>query len=115
MVGHSLGTVVALHFAALLPSIVAGLVLLGVARSASHIPFVRQRMLDMAGNARRNGIEWAAGLASTSKFPPPEKRSVDADLRQQVRKQVIGSDTELYALACEMMVDDIGFAHRSRL
>ncbi|KAK9776232.1 putative AB hydrolase-1 domain-containing protein [Seiridium cardinale] len=106
IIGHSLGTVIALHFAAQNPSIVAGLVLIGSARSASHIPFVRQRMLDMAANTRQNGIEWAAELASKSNFPPLEKRQVDDAIRAEVSKAVAGSDPEAYALTCEMMVDE---------
>lgn len=106
IIGHSLGTVIALHFTAQHPSFVSGLVLLGVGRSASHIPFVRQRMLDMATNTRQNGISWAAELASTSNFPPSDKRTVEANLRQEVKSQVAGSDPETYALICEMMVDE---------
>lgn len=63
-------------------------------------------MLDMVANTRQNGIKWAAELASTSNFPPSEKRTVEANLRQDVKNQVAGSDPETYALTCEMMVDE---------
>ncbi|KAH9903628.1 alpha beta hydrolase fold family [Xylariomycetidae sp. FL2044] len=106
IIGHSLGTVIALHYAARHPATVAGIALLGAARSASHIPFVRQRMHDMAANTRQNGIEWAADLASKSNFPPPEKREVKDDVRAEVFKAVAGSDAETYAQTCEMMVDE---------
>lgn len=109
IIGHSLGTVVALHFAAQNPSLVAGMVLLGAARSASHIPFVRQRMLDMAANTRQHGIKWAAELASTSNFPAADKRTVEEARRKEVGSQVAGSDAETYASTCEMIVSE---AHR---
>lgn len=95
-----------MHFAAQHPSVVAGLILLGSARSASHIPAVKERMLGMASNTRKNGIEWAAELASKSNFPPPDKRQVDDVVRSEVYKAVAGSNTEAYALTCEMMVND---------
>jgi 3-oxoadipate enol-lactonase len=43
IIGHSLGSVVALHVAAKHTSDIAGLILLGVGRSASHIPAVKER------------------------------------------------------------------------
>lgn len=106
LVGHSLGTAIALHFAAQNPSTVAGLVLIGAARSASHIPAVRERMLNMANSTRENGIKWAADLASKSNFASPDKRQVNESLRAEVAKAVEASDPEAYALTCEMMVDE---------
>ncbi|KAF3013041.1 hypothetical protein E8E14_009688 [Neopestalotiopsis sp. 37M] len=107
LVGHSLGTAIALHFAAQHPSTVAGLILLGTARSASHIAAVRERMMNMANSTRENGIAWAAELASKSNFAPEDKqRPVDDALRAEVAKAVGASDTEAYALTCEMMVDE---------
>ncbi|KAI0155967.1 Alpha/Beta hydrolase protein [Pestalotiopsis sp. NC0098] len=106
LVGHSLGTAIALHFAAQYPSTVAGLVLIGATRSASHIPAARERMLNMANSTRENGIKWAADLASKSNFASPDKRQVDDSLRAEVAKAVEGSDPEAYALTCEMMVDE---------
>lgn len=63
-------------------------------------------MLDMASNTREMGIEWAADLASTSNFPPDEKRKVNEMVRKAVHEAVVASDTESYALTCEMMVDE---------
>ena len=83
LVGHSLGTAIALHFAAENPSTVAGLVLIGVARSASHIPAVRERMLNMASSTREDGIKWAADLASKSNFAPADFEAMRLIARAQ--------------------------------
>jgi 3-oxoadipate enol-lactonase len=105
IIGHSLGSIVALHFAASNPSVVGGLVLLGVGRSASHIAVVRQRMLDMAAQTRKQGIDYAANMASTTNFPPDSERQVDPAARDFIRRQVAGSDPEGYAKTCEAVAD----------
>lgn len=64
-------------------------------------------MMNMANSTRENGIAWAADLASKSNFAPEDKqRPVDDALRAEVAKAVGASDTEAYALTCEMMVDE---------
>lgn len=95
-----------LHFSAQYPSLIAAICLLGATRSASHIPAVQARMLDMAKNTREKGAAWAAELASRSNFPPPEMRGVDEKLRKEVYDAVAASDAEGYALTCEMMADN---------
>lgn len=106
LIGHSLGAIVALHYAAQNPQRVAGLVLLGVGRAAGHIPAARQRMLDLAANVREKGIAFAADVASKSNFyeDTPE-RTADATVREAVRKAVAASDPEGYAKTCEAVVD----------
>lgn len=101
IIGHSLGSIIALHFAASNPSAIGGLVLLGVGRSASHIAAVRDRMLGMAAQTREQGIDYAANMASTTNFPPDSKRKVDPAAREFIRQQVAGSDAEGYAKTCE--------------
>ena len=66
--GHSLGAIVALHYAAKHPHSVGGLMLLGPGRAAGHIPAVRQRMLDLAAAVRKEGIKYAADIAAKSNF-----------------------------------------------
>jgi 3-oxoadipate enol-lactonase len=105
LIGHSLGSIVALHFAALNPSIVDGLVLIGVGRSASHITAVRERMLDMAAQTRTQGIKYAANMAATTNFPSDRERLVDPAARAFIRRQVAGSDPEGYAKTCEAVAD----------
>ena len=68
LVGHSLGAIVALHYAAKHPHSVGGLMLLGPGRAAGHIPVVRQRMLDLAAAVRKEGIMYAADIAAKSNF-----------------------------------------------
>ena len=106
ILGHSIGSIVALHYAARAPENVAGLVLFAAGQSASHIPFVRQRMLDLAAETRKQGIEYAADLAAKSNFPSDDQRTIDPAHRKAVRKAVAGSDPEGYAQMCEAIVSD---------
>jgi 3-oxoadipate enol-lactonase len=105
IIGHSLGSIIALHFAASNPSVVGGLVLLGVGRSTSHIAAVRERMLGMASQMRKQGIDYAAHIASTTNFPPDSTRQVDPTARDFIHRQVAGSDVEGYAKTCEAVAD----------
>ncbi|KAF6843920.1 alpha beta hydrolase fold protein [Colletotrichum musicola] len=106
IVGHSLGAIVALHYAAGNPDAVAGLVLLGPGRAAGHIPAARQRMLDLAAGVREKGIGFGADAAGRSNFyeDTPE-READPAAREAVRKAVAASDPEGYAQTCEAIVD----------
>jgi 3-oxoadipate enol-lactonase len=101
-VGHSLGSIVALHYAAKRPSEVRGLALVGVGRSASHIPAVRDRMLALATTLRDRGISAAADIASSSNFPAGDETT--AGMRREVQQTVESSDPEAYAQMCEAMV-----------
>ncbi|EFQ25719.1 hypothetical protein CGRA01v4_02208 [Colletotrichum graminicola] len=105
-IGHSFGAIVALHYAAKHSDAVAGLALLGAGRAAGHIPAVKQRMLQLASNARNLGIDFAANSAAESNFytDTPE-RSASPSARESVRKAVAASDTESYAQVCEALVD----------
>lgn len=93
-----------MHYAAMQPEKVAGLVLFTGIQSASHIPAVRQRMLDLAANTRKHGIAFAADMAAKSNFPADEQRPIDPNLRQTVSKTVASSDPEGYAQTCEAVV-----------
>ncbi|KAK5108474.1 hypothetical protein LTR62_008292 [Meristemomyces frigidus] len=103
IIGHSLGSIVALQYAAREPRNVVGLGLLGVGRSASHIPAVRDRMLALAKLVRTQGIEAAAELAMQTNFPPG--KDTLAVEREEVRRAVAKSNPEAYAQVCEAMVD----------
>ncbi|KAH8681923.1 Alpha/Beta hydrolase protein [Xylariales sp. PMI_506] len=104
VVGHSLGSIVALQYAGKYPGTVSGLALLGVGRSAAHIPAVRQRMLDVAASTRENGIEATAAKSSVGNFPTPEQRAVPPEHIEEVRQAIAASDPEGYARTCEMIV-----------
>ncbi|KAF4826847.1 Serine hydrolase-like protein [Colletotrichum tropicale] len=106
IIGHSLGAIVALHYAAQHPDNVAGLVLLGPGRAIGHIPAARQRMLDLAANVREKGILFGAEMATKSNFyEDTPDRSADPVAREAIRKMVAASDTEGYAQTCEALVD----------
>jgi pimeloyl-ACP methyl ester carboxylesterase len=68
IVGHSLGAIVALQYAAQSPESVGGLVLLGAGRAAGHIPAARQRMCNLATAVRADGVAVAADIAAKSNF-----------------------------------------------
>ncbi|VUC31082.1 unnamed protein product [Clonostachys rosea] len=104
ILGHSLGAAVAMHYAAQNPNNVAGLVLLGPIQSASHIPAVRQRMLDTAANTRKQGIEFAAKLATQTNFPLDDQRPVNPAHRKAVESAVVRAQQEGYAQTCEAIV-----------
>ena len=101
IIGHSLGSIVALHYAAKKPSNVARLALLGVGRSAAHIEAARQRMLGMAAKVRAEGIGAAAEMAMITNFP----KDSPEELKHIVRDAVAASNPEAYARTCEAMVD----------
>jgi pimeloyl-ACP methyl ester carboxylesterase len=103
IVGHSLGSIIALHYAASKPDNVKSLGLIGAGRSASHISAARQRMLGLAEMVRNRGIVSAAELAMKTNFAADEENSPLQ--REAVRKAVAASDPEAYALTCEAIVD----------
>ncbi|CAA9966368.1 MhpC hydrolase or acyltransferase [Pyrenophora teres f. maculata] len=105
MIGHSLGAIVALHYAAAHPERLGGLALLGPGRAAGHIPAVRQRMLDLAMAVRETGIDIAAKIAVNSNFyEDTQDRKVDPAAREAVKSGVSTSVPEGYAKTCEALV-----------
>jgi 3-oxoadipate enol-lactonase len=102
IIGHSLGSIVALHFAAKHTPDIAGLILLSVGRSASHIPAVKERMLALAATVRSQGMSAVANIAASSNFPPSE--GTTDQMREEIRQTVGSSDAEAYAQICEEMV-----------
>ncbi|EED21410.1 valacyclovir hydrolase, putative [Talaromyces stipitatus ATCC 10500] len=107
IIGHSLGSIIAMHYAGAHPEIIDGLVLLGAGRSIAHIPAARERMLSLATKARTEGISAVADVAAISNFPPPEQwhsmttTETREELREIVRRAVMDCDAEAYAKACE--------------
>jgi pimeloyl-ACP methyl ester carboxylesterase len=93
-----------MHYTAKAPQNVAGLFLLGPGQSAAHIPAVRQRMLDTATNARKQGIAFAAEQAAQTNFPSDDQRPVNPEHRSLLKYTVAMSDPEGYAQTCEALV-----------
>lgn len=99
LIGHSLGSIVAMHYASKHPDKVQGLALLGPGRSIAQIPIARERMLGLAEKTRTGGIEAAGDIAAFSNFPPGD--TVALAMRDSVRKAVGKCDAEAYARTCE--------------
>lgn len=98
-IGHSLGSIISMHYASRHPDQIGGLVLLGPGRSIAHIPAARERMLGLAAKARTEGIRAVADMAAISNFPL--NSTVPLETRQVVREAVASCDAEAYAKACE--------------
>lgn len=95
LIGHSLGSIVTMHYAAKHAK-TSGIILIGPGRSASHIPFVVERMLGMARKAR-SGIEYLMDSTVTNNIAPSSSDLVRTVVRQMISSQ----DGEGYAATCE--------------
>ncbi|KEF52012.1 uncharacterized protein A1O9_12002 [Exophiala aquamarina CBS 119918] len=104
LIGHSLGSIISLHYAARYPTEVAGLLLLGVGRSVSGIPPAQQRMRDLAAISRQNGTVAAADIAVQSNFPA-DRENQDVHVAE-VRQAVSSCSSEAYAATAEVVASD---------
>ena len=102
LIGHSLGSVVAMHYAAKHPTKVGGLVLIGPGRSRAQIPAAKAFTLQMAKNARELGMANMAD-GTVAKNVAPSSSSV---VRAFVREVIAAQDGEGYAQVCEAACDD---------
>lgn len=101
IIGHSLGSIIAMHYAAKHPENTRGLALLGPGRSIAHISAARERMLSLATKARVEGISAVADVAAISNFPAESGRAIPDGLRESVRQAVATCSAEAYAKTCE--------------
>ncbi|CAK7218037.1 hypothetical protein SBRCBS47491_003370 [Sporothrix bragantina] len=110
LVGHSLGAVVSLQYAAAYAADgkVGGAFLLGPGRAGSRIPPARKAMLDLAALVRTEGIGAAATKSSqvTNFYADTPDRTVPLELKKAVYDAVAASDPEGYAQTCEAIVAD---------
>ncbi|KIX95333.1 uncharacterized protein Z520_08850 [Fonsecaea multimorphosa CBS 102226] len=104
LVGHSLGGIISLHYAAQYPAKVAGLLLLGAGRSVRGIPPAQQRMRDLARIARERGMDEVGQIAVKTNFPAD--RTNDSAHEQQVREAVESCSAEAYAATAELVASD---------
>ncbi|KAH8598051.1 Alpha/Beta hydrolase protein [Bisporella sp. PMI_857] len=95
LVGHSLGSIVAMHYASKQPGVDA-LVLIGAGRSAIHIPAAVERMSQLAEKARE-GIEGIRDSTVANNVSPSSSDLVRTIVRQMISSQ----DGEGYAVTCE--------------
>lgn len=104
LVGHSLGGIISLHYAARYPAGVAGLLLLGAGRSMRGIPLASQRMRDLARTAREKGMDAVAEIALATNFPAD--RDNQAEHKMEVQNAVGGCNAEAYASTAELVASD---------
>jgi pimeloyl-ACP methyl ester carboxylesterase len=94
LVGHSLGSIIAMHYASQHPT--KALVLIGPGKSASHIPAAVERMTGLAAKARE-GIEGIRDSTVANNVAPSSSDLVRAFVRQVISQQI----PEGYAATCE--------------
>jgi pimeloyl-ACP methyl ester carboxylesterase len=104
LIGHSLGGIISLHYAAQHPTDVAGLLLLGVGRSIKGILPAQQRMRDLAATARQRGMDAVGEIAVKTNFPA-DRENWDVH-QQEVRQAVASCSPEAYAATAEMVASD---------
>jgi len=107
LIGHSLGAIISLHYAAQYPTEVTGLLLLGVGRSIRTIPPAQQRMRDLATTARQQGMDAVCEIAVKTNFPT-DRENQDEHI-QELWKAVISCDPEAYAVSAEVVASDQHF------
>jgi len=94
LVGHSLGSIIAMHYASQHPT--SALVLIGPGKSASHVPAAVERMTGLAAKARE-GIERIRDSTIANNVAPSS-----SDLVRTLVRQIISSQSpEGYAATCE--------------
>ena len=104
LIGHSLGGIISLHYAARYPTKVAGLLLLGVGRSMRGIPPAQQRMRDLAKTAREKGMDTVGEIAVKTNFPAD--RDNDNAHEREVQDAVSSCSAEAYAATAELVASD---------
>ncbi|KAJ9623380.1 hypothetical protein H2204_011196 [Knufia peltigerae] len=104
LIGHSLGAIISLHYAAQYPAQVAGLLLLGVGRSIKGIPPAQQRMRDLAKTAREKGMVVVSEIAVTTNFPADRENEVAHE--REMRDAVASCSVEAYAATVEVVAGD---------
>ncbi|KUJ19816.1 alpha/beta-hydrolase [Mollisia scopiformis] len=96
LIGHSLGSILAMHYATQYP--VKGLILIGAGRSAVHIPAAVAHMTGLAVKARE-GIPGIRDSTVANNVAPSS-----SDLVRTVVRQMISSQDPLgYAATCEAL------------
>lgn len=94
LVGHSLGSIIAMHYASVKPT--RALVLIGPGRSASHMPDVVERMSRLAASSRE-GLQGIRDITIANNVAPTSSDLVRTIVRQMISSQ----DAEGYAVTCE--------------
>ncbi len=102
IVGHSLGALVAQHFAATRPDRVENLVLLGTLKTIPEA--TRQVVTDRAAIVRKAGMGEIAD-SSAAATTGSRTHSDRPELIGFVKELVLGQDSEGYALGCEALAN----------
>ena len=102
VVGHSLGSLVAQHFAATRPDRVDKLVLLSALREIPEA--ARQGSIDRAALVRNHGMDAVANAIAESTTGSSTHRD-RPELIGFVKELLLGQDREAYALGCEALAN----------
>lgn len=102
LVGHSLGSIVAMHFAQQFPDKVEALVLIGPGKSRAQIPAAKAFTLGMAKRARELGMPFMADDTVAKNVAPSSPDVVRAFVREVIAAQT----GEGYAQVCEAACDE---------
>ncbi|KAE8451855.1 hypothetical protein EG329_002696 [Mollisiaceae sp. DMI_Dod_QoI] len=96
LVGHSLGSIVAMHYASQYP--VKGLILMGAGRSAAHIPAAVAHLTGLAAKAR----EGILGIRDSTIANNVASSSSDL-VRTIVRQMISSQEPHGYAATCKAL------------
>ena len=101
LVGHSLGGIISMHFAAKYPARVGGLAVIGAGRTRAVDGKSREDTLHLASTTRRIGV-WARVDDALSLNIPPSSPALARALLRQITAT---TDPEGYAQVCEALTD----------
>jgi pimeloyl-ACP methyl ester carboxylesterase len=105
LVGHSLGTLIAQHFAERHPERVESLALLGINRAPEDAR--RQTVRDRAAKVRKEGMPGIADGVIKAALAEETKRT-KPEVIACVREMLLRQDPEGYARSCEAVAEAVG-------
>ncbi|KAJ5223316.1 hypothetical protein N7468_007858 [Penicillium chermesinum] len=104
LIGHSLGAIISLHFAAHILGECEACCYWARGGSLAHIPPAQQRMRDLSIIAREKGMDVVSEIAVNTNFPAD--RDNDEAHVQTVRDAVSSTSAETYAVTAELIASD---------
>ena len=103
LVGHSLGSIVALRVADQRPDLLASLILIGAAKSAAGHPGLREMRADLAGFESAVPRDYVAGFQSSTAYTPLKPAQLDIFVDESLKL-----DLETWRRTVDGLLDDPG-------